>query len=256
MILICSELLRSRKLECLVNVMIRIAVVEDNSECAERLIKFLNRFANENDQQFEIVAFRDGMDIIKLYRSNWDIIFMDIEMPLLNGMDAAREIRKSDPVVIIIFVTQMAHYAIHGYEVDAMDFILKPIHYFPFSLKLKKAISKIENQKSEEMVFLPTAGSTKRIPVKEIYYLAMDDHKLMFHTTEGVFSVSGTLKHWEEILLPFHFARCNSGYLVNLDKVTVYKKDEVVVGGDTLIVSRPRRKEFFGVFSDYIGGTK
>lgn len=236
--------------------MIRIAVVEDNRECADRLTEHLNRFAKENDRQFEIVTFRDGMDIIKLYRSNWDIIFMDIEMPLLNGMDAAREIRKSDPVVIIIFVTRMSHYAIHGYEVGALDFILKPVNYFPFSLKLRKAISNIESRKTQEMVYLPTIGVTKRLPVRDIYYVEMNDHKLIFHTTEGNLSVSGTLKHWEAILHPLHFARCNSGYLVNLEQVSSYRKDEVIVGGDTLIVSRPRRKEFFGELSDYIGGTK
>lgn len=236
--------------------MMRIAVVEDNKECADRLVEYLNRFAEEDDRQFEIVPFRDGMDLIKLYRSNWDIIFMDIEMPLLNGMDAAREIRKSDSVVTIIFVTKMAQYAIHGYEVDAMDFILKPVNYFPFSLKLRKAISHIENRKAEEMVYLPLVGVTKRLPLKDLYYVEMMDHKLLFHTAEGVLSVSGTLKHWEETLHPFHFARCNNGYLVNLEKVTSFRKDEVIVGGDALIVSRPRRKEFFGKLSDYIGGTK
>lgn len=234
----------------------RIAVVEDNREYADRLVGYLNRFAKENSRQFDITPFYDGMDLIKLYRSDWDIIFLDIEMPLLNGIDTAREIRKSDPVVTIIFVTQMAQYAIHGYEVGAMDFILKPVNYFSFSFKLRKAISHIDHWKTEETVYLPTTGVTKRVPLRELYYVEVSDHKLLFHTAGGVLSVSGTLKHWEETLRPFHFARCNSGYLVNLEKVTSFRKDEVIVGGDTLIVSRPRRKTFFNELSEYIGGTK
>lgn len=235
--------------------MIRIAVVEDNKECSDKLVQCLNQFAEEHGRGFDIAIFRDGADLVKIYKSKWDIIFMDIEMPLLDGMATAKEIRKSDPVVIIIFVTQMAQYAIKGYEVDAMDFILKPVSYFPFSLKLKKAISIIENRK-QEVVFLPTIGVTKRVPVDDILYVEMVNHRLHFHTVDGIITISGTIKRWEEELIPMHFSRCNSGYLVNLAKVTAYQKDVVVVGEDTLVVSRPRRKAFFQELSDYIGGMR
>lgn len=235
--------------------MIRIAVVEDNQEYSDRLVQYLNKFAEENERRFEITVFHDGMDLMKIYKSSWDIIFMDIEMPLLDGMAAAKEIRKSDPVVIIIFVTQMAQYAVKGYEVDAMDFILKPVNYFPFTIKLQKALSIIENRK-QDVVFLPTTGVTKRVPVNDILYIEVADHQLHFHTVNGTVIISGTLKQWEEKLRPMHFSRCNSGYLVNLEKVTGYQKDVVVVGKDTLVVSRPRRKAFFQELSNYIGGMR
>lgn len=160
--------------------MIRIAVVEDNQEYSDRLVQYLNKFAEENERRFEITVFHDGMDLMKIYKSSWDIIFMDIEMPLLDGMAAAKEIRKSDPVVIIIFVTQMAQYAVKGYEVDAMDFILKPVNYFPFTVKLQKALSIIENRK-QDVVFLPMTGVTKRVPVDDILYIEVADHQLHFH---------------------------------------------------------------------------
>lgn len=235
--------------------MIRIAVVEDSQECSDRLLRYLKLFAEKNSRQFEITVFRDGMDLIKMYRPSWDIIFMDIEMPLLNGMETAKKIRNLDPVVIIIFVTRMAQYAVKGYEVDAMDFILKPINYFPLSLKLQKAISIIENRK-QETVFLTSIGESRRMHVDYIQYIEVVDHQLHFHTVEGTIVISGTLRQWEEKLHPFHFSRCNNGYLVNLAKVTGYKKDVVMVGGDELIVSRPRRKAFFQELSDYIGGMR
>ena len=113
-----------------------IAVVEDDSSASQQIQNYLSLYQKENEQEFSVTVFADGLSILEDYHPIWDIILMDIEMPLMDGMTAAKCIRELDQSVIIIFITNMAKYAIKGYEVGALDFVLKPVSYFAFSLKI------------------------------------------------------------------------------------------------------------------------
>ena len=116
--------------------MIRLAIVEDEDLYANQLIEFVNRFKQESNEVFNIVRFRDGDEIVERYKATYDIIFMDIQMQFMDGMAAAKRIRELDSEVIIMFITNMTNYAIMGYEVGALDYIVKPIDYFSFRKKI------------------------------------------------------------------------------------------------------------------------
>ena len=126
--------------------MIRIAIVEDEAAYAEQLEGFLHRYEEEKKEAFEITRFSDGDSIVHNYKAKYDIILMDIQMKFMDGMSAAGKIRKSDTEVIIIFITNMRQYAILGYAVDALDYVVKPISYFAFSERLGKAIERIHRR--------------------------------------------------------------------------------------------------------------
>ena len=117
----------------------RIAVVDDQPDMRQQLCSMIDQYSRENNCMLEVTAFSDGAQIITNYCKGFDIIFLDIEMPELGGMDAAERIRTVDPDVVLVFVTNMAQYAIRGYEVDALDFVLKPVNYYQFSTKLARA---------------------------------------------------------------------------------------------------------------------
>ena len=138
--------------------MLRVAIVEDDAGYANQLTEFLNRYGKENDEEIHLTIFRDGLDIVEDYQPVWDIILLDIEMPLLDGMSAAERIRALDPAVILIFITNMAQYAIKGYEVDAMDFVLKPVNYFAFNMKLHKAC-RVLGERSTASVLVPVVSA-------------------------------------------------------------------------------------------------
>lgn len=116
--------------------MLKIAVVEDQTEVRESLCQFIRQYAGEQGLQAEVEPFADGAVIAEGYQPGYDIIFLDVEMPRLGGFGAAERIRAVDPDVVLVFVTNMAQYAIKGYEVDALDYVLKPVSYGAFCTKL------------------------------------------------------------------------------------------------------------------------
>ncbi len=123
----------------------RVCVVEDNREHSDRLVAFLGKYSRERGKEFNVSVYGDALSFLGEFCGNFDLIFMDIELPYRNGMDVVKQIREKDKKVIVVFVTNMAQYAVKGYEVDAFDFIVKPIHYSAFAIKLDRALERLGN---------------------------------------------------------------------------------------------------------------
>ena len=194
--------------------MIRVAIVEDDAEVQGVLQEYVRRYTRQYGTEFEVTVFADGVDILEDYRAVYDIIFLDVEMKHLDGMTTAERIRQMDAEVILIFITNMAK------------------HYLT----------------------VPVEGGLRRLDTASIYYLESEGHRVHFYTDEGDFSAPGALKAFEEKLADCPFARCNSGYLVNLAQVRELRQSTVQVGPCELQVSRPKRKAFLAALTDYIGG--
>ena len=235
--------------------MVRIAIVEDDKNYQEQITQYLHRYQDEFSVQIEIAAFDDGKKILENYRPFYDIILMDIEMPNTDGMTAAKKIRMIDSEVIIIFITNMAKYAIKGYEVNALDFVLKPINYFLFTLKMDNAIKMIKRREGKS-ILLFLDNTMKKVTTSDIYYIEVMKHDIYYHTIDGVVKQQGSLKDVEKILMGEPFKRCNNCYLVNLKYVSGIEQNTVVVAGEILQMSRPKKKEFMQAVADYIGGIK
>ena len=132
--------------------MIKIAVVEDDERYVSKLLQYLETYQKEENEDFLIKVYRDGDDIAANYKAQYHIILMDIQMKFVDGMTAAKEIRKNDSDVIIIFITNISQYAIRGYEVGALDYIIKPVSYFVFHQKLKRAITRLQRTNQQYIV--------------------------------------------------------------------------------------------------------
>ena len=233
--------------------MIRVAIVEDEEAVREQLLGYVQRYTRQYGTTFEVRTFSDGVEILEGYRPVYDLILLDVEMKHLDGMETAQRIRALDSDVMIVFITNMAQYAIRGYAVGALDYVLKPVPYFAFSQQLQKALGQLEKRKRHYLA-VAVDGGMRRLDAAEIYYLESEGHKVHFYTEKEDFVVPGTLKNYEEKLVGRAFARCNSGYLVNLAQVSGVQQDMVQVGPYTLQISRPRRKAFMAGLADYIGG--
>ncbi len=229
--------------------MIHIAVVEDDQNYADQIMSYLDRFAQENQLDIRTQCFRDGMEIAEGYTPVYDVILLDIEMPLLDGMSTAEHIRQKDPDVILIFITNLAQYAIRGYSVNALDYVLKPVGYAAFAMKLQKACRILAGRETR-YVLLTDEQESRRISVSNIRYIEVADHQLIYHTTAGDFFQFGTLRKLEDEL-GGGFARCNHCYLLNLAYVDGIREDCVLLGADTLKISRAKKKQFMQMLSDY-----
>lgn len=234
--------------------MYRVVIVEDEPAEAQRLQALLARYGKENGASFDVKTYTSALTFLADYNKTADIVFMDIELPDVNGMDISRRLRKQDAEVMIIFVTNMAQFAVQGYEVEAQDFIVKPARYGEFSLKLKKALGRLE-RKSDQFVLLPCNGTFRRLSLNELYYVEVIEHLVIYHTEEGNIEVTGSLKGAEQLLAGKGFLRCNNCYLVNLRFVREIRDgDAVLANGEALRVSRNKRKAFLQALADFYGG--
>ena len=230
-----------------------IAVVEDSARDRAVLDSYLEKYQQEKNCHFQITHFSDGDEIALGYKGGYDLILMDIEMTFLDGMSAAEEIRRADPEVLIIFITNSPQYAIKGYAVGALDYVLKPVPYFAFSQQLQKAVNQLA-KRTRHYLAVPVDGGMRRLDAATIYYIESEGHRVRFYTETGDFSAPGALKALEEKLAGRLFARCNSGYLVNLAQVSGVQQNTVQVGPHELQISRPKRRAFLAALADYIGG--
>ena len=198
--------------------MYHVAIVEDEASFSAQLQEFLNQYQKEHDITFKLSVFSDGAQILEQYQNIYDIILLDIEMPQVNGMQAAQEIRRMDTDVVLMFITNMASYAIHGYEVGALDFVMKPVNYYTFAMKLTRAIKRVR-RKEQKQILLTLSDGVKKFGIQQIYYVEVQNRMLHYYTNEGEYIVRGTMASVSQMLAPYPFAKCNLWYIVHLRHV-------------------------------------
>lgn len=231
----------------------KVAVLDDTREDAQRLLEYISQFQEKQNCLIQTDIYYASMDFLEEYHSQYDVIFLDIEMPGEDGLKVAHEIRQKDIAVGIIFVTNIAQYAIHGYEVNAIDFIVKPVGYFLFAEKLEKAIRFAKRRKKHDIVVNDDEG-IYRIPIEEVFYIKKDRNDLIYFTSQGELRERGTIRMMKEKLIGLAFEECNSGCLVNLSQVRYIGKDIVQVGNFSVPLSRRIKKQFTQSYIDYLGG--
>lgn len=230
-----------------------IAIVEDSKTSAKRLSEFLERFSVENEESVRPVWFTELEPFLENYHFQYDIVFLDIELPDGNGMEAAKKLREKDPLVVLIFITHLMQYAVNGYEVDALDYMVKPIRYPAFALKMKRAIRQCREVKDEK-ILLDTGEQTIRLAASAIKYIEIYKHHIVYHTEDGDYETYGVLKQVESLLPERSFFRIGSSYIVNFLHIEQIGGQYVKVDGKELPISRLRRKEFLEACHRYYMG--
>lgn len=231
--------------------MIKVVLLDDDGQCAKTVKEFIARYKEDNHEEIELKWYTNGLDFMDEYKHDCDVVFMDIEMPHINGIETARKLRELDPSVPLIFMTVMAQLAIKGYEVDAMDFMVKPITYFNFSLKLQKALAMRKRDNSVILRLIGDDGSKLFITSTETYYVESMAHKCIFHTKRGVFYRYMSISVLEETLEACKFLRCNNSFLVNPAYITKINNNSVIVNDEELPISRAKKKEFMEKVTAY-----
>lgn len=234
---------------------INIAVVEDDLSAFGTIKAYCERYGKTDGVVLDVTRFADAETFLDGYRAAvYSIVLMDIDLPGMSGLDAARRLRDKDDSVTLLFVTKMAQYAQKGYEVSALDFLIKPVGYADFCLKMKKAIS-VARVRESRAVLVPINNGFTRLSTDKIIFVEVMGHTIKYRLTDGEIEARGTLSSVEKTLSGNGFLRCNSCYIVNtrfIDSVRGYDLD---IAGYTLKISHPRRKEFVkSLMALYMGG--
>lgn len=229
--------------------MVKAAIVEDEAQAAETLAAYLERFSEESGETFAVSRFSDPVALLDRY-AGYDLVLMDIEMPNMNGMEGARRIREIDRNVKLIFVTNMAQYAAKGYEVEALDFIVKPVAYSDFAFKMKRAMNAIRAGRKRELM-IPVAGGIVRENSDELLFVEVVGHQLTYHFMDHTVEARGSMAAAESMLKDLHMLRPHNSFLLNPKFIERVQGCDVLIGGQTIQISRNRRREFLQALGDW-----
>ena len=231
--------------------MIKVAIVEDEKAAAETLQQFLERYSSDRNTEFDIHFFENGLQFLIDYDTNTDLVFMDIEMPNQNGIETSAKLREIDPVVGLVNVTNMTKYAIEGYAYQAIDYMLKPLVYQAFLIKMDRILRFVNKNKKTATITLSNRTGQTVLELNSIYYIEVSGHDVLYHTDSGCYKIYGTLKEETRKLPKELFHQCNSCYVVNLCHVTKIEGNDLIAGGDRIAISRSRRKGLLEAFNRY-----
>lgn len=232
--------------------MIKLAIVEDEDIYAEQLKQYINKYGNEHEEKFIITRFKDGDEIAYQYTGEFDIVFMDIQMRFMDGMTAAEKIRELDSEVVIMFITNMTNYAIRGYQVDALDYVVKPVDYFSFCKKLERAVGKV-SRKNVPTITIRIQSGIMKIKTSDIYYIESQGHNLFYVTKTGNYKSRGKMQEAENSLSGYGFFRSNKSYLVNMQYVEGVSEGGCIINRENLLISRARKNDFMEALTNYLG---
>ena len=233
---------------------VRVAVIDDVSSERNTMCEYLKRMEADGKQSFAVSCFTCSEEILAEPTGKFDLMIFDIDMPGLNGMEAAKRIRENDRQVVIMFVTNVAQYAINGYEVDAVDYVLKPLSYFDFVMKMNRALNKIAQNEDVNMV-VDTVDGVCSVSMAHIVYAEVMLHYVIYHTDQGELRSRNSMKDLEKDLFAHGFRRCHKSFLVNLRHVKIIRTAEVEMDdGSVIPISRKYKNDFMQDYVVFVKG--
>lgn len=234
---------------------VRIAVVENELNVAQNDIVLLERYAKENSLSLETSIFQNGYEFLDT-EEEFDAVLMDIDMPGLNGMEVAEKLREKNKTIDIIFTTNLPQFAVDGYKVQALDFVIKPVTFPNLSFAMEKVVEKKRNIVNGSF-FLRIGGFARRIHNEEVLYIEMVNHYIVLHETDmEPVRIRGSLKMIDDLLNPEIFVKINSGIIINISKVSSFENGLVLMeDGSNLPLSRSHKKEFAVRLAEFYGNS-
>ncbi|MBQ8967961.1 LytTR family DNA-binding domain-containing protein [Ruminococcus sp.] len=227
----------------------RIAICDDERKFILDLKNIIDKLYNSLDMVID--EFSDGSELLRRFNDRkYDIVFLDIEMPAIDGLTLARKLRELSESVYIVFLTGHIEYAVKGYEVNALRYLTKPADEAAVREVLDHVMKK---QSGEKAMWVKYAEGEHKIRLNDMLYIEAQNQKVVIYTTEGEIEVRGKLSDYEEKLLNEGFFRIHRGYLVSLSKVRgISGHDITMQNGDLLPVGRTKMQSFKSALMAYV----
>lgn len=231
---------------------IKIALCDDQEQYIDMLMKHVERYGNEVDTEFNITVYNSGrklIDDIKTDSKMYDIVFLDVEMPEINGLKIAEAIRQMSEDIVLCFVTGHEQYAREAYQVEALGYIVKPVAYNELKKLLRRAVIMVkyehDNRKSgKNYIEVPVSGDKRIVDVRTIKYIEKNRNQCILHFSDSELKCYESLKKMYNRLDNELFVYVHQGYIVNFDEIKEVKENVICFGRNVEVpVSRRRYKE-------------
>ena len=231
-----------------------IAVCDDDKNIRELIgSKVKKQYEGAN-----IVFFTSGEEVL-LWKETIDILFLDIQMPGRNGMEIARQLRKKDENIVIVFVTAIEEYVYQAFDVGALHYIVKPINDEKFNEVLKRAIENCSRQKSKECennhLMINNGGVHTKVMLNDIVYAEVFNRKVVIHKLDDELEYYGKMSDLEAVAGESFF-RTHRAYLVNFKYVVKYNATTIYLEKGTVLMAKKNYPEFVKKYMKYNRRTK
>jgi two-component system response regulator LytT len=228
---------------------LRIAICDDQLQCRKQTEEAVRECLK--GLEYGVELFKDGFEFLQAFgRKPYDLVLLDIEMPKIDGISLAKELRKLHKDVPIVFLTSHIEYALEGYEVNALRYLTKPVS-IP---KLREVLSCVRQRMQEQRIlWVKTELGDQKLPVREIVFMEAQNQNILIYTTGGTYNIRYNLSDYQQELASDGFFRIHRGYLVSLGHVKSVGKCELTMdNGAVLPVSRAKEKELKEALFQYI----
>lgn len=231
--------------------MLSIGICDDEMlECCS-MAKLIKEIMEEKKIPFIMSQFYHGEDLLQA-AEDFDIIFLDIMMYGMNGMETARLLRDNGFHKILIFISASRDYILDAYDVEAFYYMIKPLERNKLSRLLERSVQKLEPD-SEDFILIGKERQMKKLLLKDIYYFEIRGRIVSVHGAEGVFDYYEKISVLEQALSKKGFFRCHKSFLINLKHVNTYNHQEVTLdNGANIVIAKRRWEDFCKEILDYM----
>jgi len=243
--------------------MVRIGIVDDEQRARDQIRAAVERYGSEHGVDLQVDTFTCAGSYLADAEHYYDILFLDIDMPGMSGMELAQTIRLTNRSMVLIFCTNLQQFAVNGYEVSALGFLVKPIDWYPFCLYLKRALHAVARERSlraqgGKRILVKDGSTAHMVDVSDLVYVEVRKHKLLYLVEdrasggEATFQARGSMRDAAAELVAFGFARCSASYLVNLSRVTAVSSMNVQLGARSVPIGRAFKDDFKRELARYL----
>lgn len=234
--------------------MLLLAVCDDRPmECVD-LARQIEQMLKQSAVDHVIKKYFSGQELL-CSKETFDMIFLDIKMPGLSGMELAKKIREQGKQSLIIFITSASEYVFEAFEVEAFQYLVKPIQYRKLENVLEKALKKIQTDENAGFLLVSADRQTRKVLLKDIMYIESVGRIAKIHFRDGTLETYEQIGVLEDKLSEKAFFRCHKCFLVNLDSVDAFHKTEITLeNGETIMLAKRRYEDFQKAILSYMKG--
>lgn len=235
--------------------MIKMAICDDLSTDRGETISFIKKYLCQKYIDVEICEFEDGLDLLDEYQNAhavYDVIFLDIFMKHSNGVEVAKHIREFDQKVLLCFTTSSSDFALSGYDVQAIGYLVKPLDSEKTTQLLDHIMERL-NRLGDQTIVLSTKTRQIKLFFGEIEYIESDNSSVFFYTDKGTsFRLYMKLKDVEDLLPKSIFIRCHQSFIVNMNFIKSASSEFVLKSGEIIPIRRQDIKRMRDTYSEFL----